>query len=235
MRGPRRAGDEWVSESCLTSVIEMEAHSHVRAIESNDEGAIAYMLGCCLKREGATRFVDTTNDIGRVLSTRAVSVSLAIYMFFSNWMASVPVKVQSISLTHASKETVSFRKLTSDGVVICRLKTTWQYFARAPEFENMTLLEFHSPVRVRVGKPLDEVARIDDDDPEPPPWLPGPLSHKREKLREDFTPLDEAADAQPAGVGEDRDVPDEGDARDHDSDDEDDEDDDAPGARRTDS
>jgi hypothetical protein len=129
---PRRAGGEWVSEWCLTSVIEMEAHSHIRVIESNDEDAIAYVLGYCLKREGATRFVDTTNEVGRVLSTCAVSVSLETYMLFSNWRASVSVKVQSIPLIHPPKETVSFRKLTSDGVVICGLNPTRQSSARAP-------------------------------------------------------------------------------------------------------
>jgi hypothetical protein len=89
------------------------------------------VLGYSLKREGAPRFVDTTNDVGGVLSTRAVSVNLAVAanMLFSNWMASVSVKGQSIPPIHSSKETVSFRKMTSDGVIICGLNPTWHYFA----------------------------------------------------------------------------------------------------------
>jgi hypothetical protein len=167
----------------------LEAHSHVRVIESNNEGAIAYVLGYCLKREGPTRFVNVSGDLSRVLSTRAVCVSLATYMMMSNVMASVSVKVKTLTLVHPSKETVSFRKPSRDGDMECGLNAMHQWFARAKEFEGLDFPKFHSQVLVR-GRKKGEVVRASAE------LLPrdllkleeGALQAQQKDLWEDFSP-----------------------------------------------
>jgi hypothetical protein len=94
--------------------------------------------------------VDNSGDIGRILSTRAVSVSIAMYMMMSNVMASVSVQVKTLSLVHPSKESVWYRKPSKGGVDMeCGLNPMHQWFARAKVFEHMGSAEYHSKVLVR--------------------------------------------------------------------------------------
>jgi hypothetical protein len=93
---------------------------------------------------------------------------------------------------------LSFRKHTREGVVICGLNPMWQYFARAPQFEKMTLIEFHSLIKARAVKPSDgEVERSDDHQPDMQILPEGALAHQREPLFRDNSPVDEAADGEP--------------------------------------
>jgi hypothetical protein len=95
---PRTAEDAMVAEWLQTTLMDINAHSHCRIIGKSEgaDGAVSYVLDYCLKREAVTRYVDTTSDVSKVLSTRAVSLSLASYMMFSHTMASVSEKVHSI-------------------------------------------------------------------------------------------------------------------------------------------
>jgi hypothetical protein len=197
---PRTKDETWLSEWLAVGLTDLESHCHCRIISTRDDAAVSYVLGYCFKTESPTRYVDTRSELGKVLATRAVSLSLATYMMFSNWMASVSVHVKTLPLVHPSRETAAFRRRAKGGAVVCGLNPMRQYFARARAYEHMTYAEYHSWISVRKRKPKD----ILPDEPEPQMGPadyafaePDSLAGLRRDLFDDFTPEED-----PQGAGE---------------------------------